>query len=93
MLSFHITENGNVNGLMYFTENAVHYSWAECTTLTPACDNYSRWSLLCYFSLLPKLTVPNVVSVIQHLPSGTHFLSTQKPFATSFQIQAQDSPF
>ena len=45
-------------------------------TYSPAtvCGIYGRRTLLCCVNLSPKLTSPDVVSVTQLLPTGTHFL-------------------
>ena len=40
----------------------------------PVCGIYGRRRLLCFVNLSPKLTLPDVVSVTQLLPPGTHFL-------------------
>ena len=48
----------------------------SAVTYSPAtvCGIYGRRTLLCCVNLSPKLTSPDVVSVTQLLPSGTHFL-------------------
>jgi len=42
---------------------------------------YGRQTLLCCVNLSPKLTSPDVVSVTQLLPSGTHILELQLQYS------------
>ena len=91
-------------GCRLITESHTRWKWSHskfsapqhqpisAVTYSPAtvCGIYGRRTLLCCVNLSPKLTSPDVVSVTQLLPSGTHILELQLQYSKAREWQSSN---